>query len=94
MARTSVRDDLKRFNWWRTIAIAFAIALHAGIITLLLAPTAPPQATQKAKQRIVQVNFIPPPPPPPPPPPAVVMVTVTVFRAEPPAESLVHTVAV
>src|SRR5579875_3547211 len=64
MARTSARDR-KRFNWWRTIAIAAAIAIHAGVIVMLLAPAAPPEAKEAKKQNIVRVEFIPPPPPPP-----------------------------
>ena len=55
------------FSWKRTLALAFAIGLHAFAFLILLAPMAPPGQKHEKKEQIVQVNFIEPPPPPPPP---------------------------
>ncbi|EIL96019.1 hypothetical protein UU5_08493, partial [Rhodanobacter sp. 115] len=68
MASSNSNYGPKPFSWGRTIAIAFAVALHAFAFIVLIAPAGPPQAPQVKKDQIVQVSFIEPPPPPPPPP--------------------------
>jgi protein TonB len=69
MASSNEENGREPFSWKRTWALAVAVGLHAFAFLLLIAPMAPHQKEQKAKEHIVQVSFIPPPPPPPPPPP-------------------------
>ena len=69
MASSTDQSGATRFNWKRTWALSGAIAIHVAAILMMLSPAAPPQAKEKAKEKIVQVEFIKPPPMPPPPAP-------------------------
>ncbi|MGA7296132.1 MAG: energy transducer TonB, partial [Rhodanobacteraceae bacterium] len=68
MASSTDNAGKKAFSWRRTIAIAFAVAIHSFAFLLMVAPVSPPQAKEKAKSDVVKIEFIEPPPPPPPPP--------------------------
>ncbi|OOG47524.1 energy transducer TonB, partial [Rhodanobacter sp. C06] len=64
MASSNEDTEREAFSWKRTLALAFAIGLHAFAFLILLAPMAPPGQKHEKKEQIVQVNFIEPPPPP------------------------------
>jgi protein TonB len=67
--KSRFEDDTREpLSWARVSGIAFALAVHAGLVMMLLAPVNP-AGSDKEQDNTTNVTFIEPPPPPPPPPP-------------------------
>ena len=58
MASSRHENENDGFSWKRTLALAFAIGLHAFAFLLMVAPMAPPHQENKEAEKVVKVNFI------------------------------------
>ena len=64
-----ITGSRRPFNWRFSLATAFTVALHAVAFMLMLAPVLAPHASERPRDRNVEINLIEPPPTPPKPPP-------------------------